>query len=278
MLFNLAIPLCQLAGGWLAGSTALMSDAVHNISDFMGLAVAYAANRVAGRPPSARYTYGFQRVEIMAAGVNAALLVGACVFIGLEAAHRLADPRPVNGGLVVVLASVGIVGNGVSAWLLHKGSQGDLNMRGAFLHMMADLLVSVAVLANGLVLMVRPWYWLDPLLSALIVLLVLRGTWGVVQKAARILMEAAPEDTDMDDVRRAMEAVDGVREVHHLHAWSLGSEAVSLTCHVVVGDMPLAGTAPLAAELRRVLRDLGIEHATLEFEADPCGQPLCGAD
>ena len=276
MLFNLVIPICQLAGGWLAGSTALMSDAVHNISDFTGLAVAFAAHRMAGRPPSGGYTYGFQRAEIMAAGVNAALLVGACVFIGLEAGHRLLDPRPVAGGLVAVLAGVGVVGNGVSAWLLHRGSRGDLNMRGAYLHMMTDLLVSVAVLANGLVLMARPWYWLDPLLSALIVVLVLRGVWDVLRRAARILMEGAPEDLDLDRVRQAMEAVDGVSGVHHLHAWNLGSQDVSLTCHVVVGFRPLAETASMAAELRRRLGELGVGHATFEFEAEPCGDPACG--
>lgn len=276
MLFNLVIPLCQLAGGWLAGSTALMSDAVHNISDFTGLAVAFAAHRVAARPPSSNYTYGFQRAEIMAAGVNAALLVGACAFIALEAAHRIMDPEPVAGGIVAVLAGVGVVGNGVSAWLLHKGSHGDLNMRGAYLHMMADLLVSVAVLANGLVLMVRPWYWLDPLLSAFIVVLVLRGTWDVLRRAVRILMEGAPPGLDLDEIQQAMEDVDGVREVHHLHAWNLGSEDVSLTCHVVVGERSLAGTAPLAAQLRQRLSELGVGHATFEFEAEPCGDARCG--
>jgi cation diffusion facilitator family transporter len=278
MALNLAIPLSQVVGGIMAQSMALVSDAAHNFSDFTGLLAAYVAYRIGRRPPSLSFSFGFRRAEILAALLNVGLVLGASAFILLEAMQRLRDPQPVAGALVVVLAGVGIVGNGLSAWLLHRGAEGNLNMRGAFLHMMADLLTSVVVLANGIVLLYRPWYWLDPLLSLGIVAFIVRSSWSVLGESVRILMEGTPGWMDMEEIRQRLASMQDVTDAHHLHAWTVTSGMISFTCHVQVPDRMLSKTQPLAERIRRMLaEEYGIEHVVLEFEPDTCGegQTLC---
>ena len=272
MGLNLAIPICQIIGGLMAQSLAVVSDAAHNFSDFMSLLLAYVALRIACRPPSLKFTYGYRRAETLAAMANVALLLGACLFILLESFHRIRNPQPVSGGLVAMLALVGVAGNGLSVALLHRGSQHDLNVRGALLHMVADLAMSVAVLVNGLILLYRPWYWLDPALSVLIVLFILKNCWSVLKEAGRVLMEAAPLDLDLTAIRSRLESLPEVVSAHHLHAWSVGSNSVFLTSHIQVPDQALSLIDPVAQRIRGLLlREFGIDHAVLEFEHCACG-------
>jgi len=273
MLINLLIPAAQIAGGIAAGSVALISDAVHNLGDFTALLLAYVADKAGKRAPSLRHTFGLQRLEILAAVVNAVLLGGAAVYIATEAMSRLASPGVVAAELVAWLALVGIIGNGFSAWLLHRDSDQNLNARGAFLHMVGDMLTSVAVLAGALVMRVAELPWLDPVLSLAIVVYILWNALALLKEAVHVLMNGTPPGLDLKSLRSRIEALEGVNGIHYLHAWSLGSGGIALTAHVVVPDQMVSTTEDLAGAIAEVLwTDFGIDHPVLQFETRDCGQ------
>jgi cation diffusion facilitator family transporter len=280
MVINLLIPAAQITGGVMAGSVALISDAVHNLGDFTALLIAYAAHKVGKRGPSLRHTFGWRRMEIFAAVANAALLGGSAVYIAIEALHRLAHPMPVMPGLVAWLALVGIVGNGFSAWLLHKDSDTNLNARGAFLHMVGDLLTSVAVLIGALIMGFIELPWLDPVLSLGIVIYILFNCFILLKESMHVLMNGTPRGLDLEAVRLEVEKIAGVAGIHYLHAWSMGDDSVALTCHVVVSDQMLSATETLTREIQEaLLSQFGIDHPVLQFETSACGQGelLCQA-
>jgi cobalt-zinc-cadmium efflux system protein len=271
LVLNLIIPIVQVVGGVLAGSVALISDAMHNFSDFTALFIAYIAHRIGRRSPSLKFTFGYRRAEVLAALVNVAVLVGASVYILSEALSRLWSPEPVSGGLVVIIAAVGVIGNGFSALLLHRGSADNVNIRGAFLHMIADFMTSVVVLINGLLLMYRPWYWLDPLLSLFIVVFILRNCWTILKVVSSILMEGVPAGLDIKDVQSALQEVDGVVGVHHIHAWNVGSSITAFTCHADVEDRRVSETGPMLREMERILKErFAINHVVIQFGAGCC--------
>jgi cation diffusion facilitator family transporter len=273
MVINLLIPAAQLAGGLMAGSMALISDAVHNLGDFAALVMAYGAHRAGKRGPSLRHTFGLQRLEILAAVINAALLSGAALYIAVEALGRLAAPAPINPEVVAWLALLGIAGNGLSAWLLHKDSEHNLNARGAFLHMIGDMLTSVAVLAGALIMQVAALPWLDPALSLVIVAYIVWNAAALLKEAVHVLMNGAPRGISLETVKSAMEAVAGIDGVHYLHAWSIGGRSVALTCHVVVTDQMVSATEHLSQTLGVMLMTrFGIDHPVLQFETRTCGQ------
>lgn len=282
MWLNLFIPLCQIVGGIMAQSMAVISDAVHNLGDFTSLLVAYVAHRIGKKSPSEDYTFGFRRVEVLAALLNVALIFGVCLFILFETAARLqAPPQHISGGLVAGLAAIGIVGNGISFLFLRREAEHSLNVRGAMLHMLADLMTSVAVLIGGLVMLYRPWYWLDAVLSLFIVAFIIKSSWPILTQAARILMEGTPPGMELEAVRRELEAVSGVENAHHLHIWSIGPDTYSFTCHIVVPEQDLSETKFLGARLREMLAEkFNIHHAVFEFEHLACGKNniLCRMD
>ncbi len=273
MLINLFIPAVQIAGGILAGSVALISDAVHNLSDFAALVIAYAADKAGRKGPTLRHTFGLQRLEILAAVVNAGLLGAASVYIAVEALKRLAHPTVVAVDLVAGLALVGIVGNGLSAWLLYRDSSHNLNARGAFLHMLGDMLTSVAVLVGALVMRFFELPWLDPALSLAIVVYIVWNAAALLKEAVHVLMNGTPSGLDLEALRDEMEAMEGVQGLHHLHAWSLGNGTLALTGHVVVPDQMVSATESLAAAIEAMLSEkFGIDHPVLQFETRECGQ------
>jgi len=251
---------------------ALISDATHNFSDFIAVLISYVGYRVGQRGASAKHTFGYWRAEIMAALLNVAILVGASVYIVYEASQRLFNPEPVTGLVVVWIAGVGVIGNGFSAWLLHKDARHSLNIRGAFLHMVGDLLTSVAVVVGGMVLIFKPWYWLDPVLSLLIVYFIMKNCWGILKEAGGILMNATPTGIDIEEVKETLEQISGVCGVHYLHAWNLSSSSIAFSCHIVVSDQPVSQTETLARTIRETLLNrFGIDHPVLQFETFQCG-------
>ena len=269
---NFLIPTAQVIGGLYANSVALISDATHNFSDFLAILISYVALRIGRRGASPQFTFGYRRAEIMAALINVVLLIGASVFIMAEAVHRFHHPEAVAGRIVMALAAVGIAGNGFSAWLLHRDSKHSLNVRGAFLHMMGDLLTSVAVLINGFILLFKPWYWLDPLLSVLIVAFILKNCWHILKESGAVLMNAAPRGLDIEAVKRYLEQLPEIRGVHYLHAWNLSSTSVAFSCHVLVDDQAVSSTETLAEKIRHeLLHRFHIDHPVLQFETAPCG-------
>lgn len=273
LFLNLVIPVVQVIGGLQARSVALISDAAHNFSDFTAVLVAYVANRISKRGASTRNTFGYRRTEVLAAVINVGLLLGASVYILYEALQRFLHPESVSGGLVVIVAGIGIVGNGISAILLHRDSKHSLNIRGAFLHMLGDFATSVVVAINGLVLLYKPWYWLDPLLSLLIVAFILRNCWSILKEATCILMNATPNGLDIRAIREYLERIPGVLNAHYLHAWNVCTSSVAFSCHLVVPDQKLSAVEEISKTVRGGLwQRFKIDHPLLQFETSPCGQ------
>lgn len=273
LALNLIIPVAQIIGGLLANSVALVSDAVHNFSDFTALLISYIAYRIGRRGASISNTFGYRRAEIMAALINALLLVGASGLILYHAVHRFFNPQAVDGLMVIILAGVGVAGNGLSAWLLHRDAAHSLNVRGAFLHMVGDLMTSVAVLINGILLLIYPWYWLDPILSVLIVVFILKNAWVLIRESTAVLMNATPFDISLEKVREFLASLPGILGVHYLHAWRVSSKSTAFSCHVVVPDQPVSSTETLAGKIRHeLLHRFRIDHPVLQFETADCGQ------
>ncbi len=279
MLINLLIPVAQIAGGMVAGSMALISDAVHNLGDFTSLLIAYAAHMAGKKGPSLKHTFGMQRMEVLAAVVNVALLGGAAVYIAIEAISRLASPAPVELGIVAWMAMLGIVGNGLSALILHRDSMHNLNARGAFLHMVGDLMTSVAVLVGAVVMRFVDAPWIDPALSLAIVAYIAASGFSLLKDAVHVLMDGTPRGLDLNQLKAEIESIDGVQGIHYLHAWSVGGRSVAMTCHVVVPDQPISATENISVKIARLLMEkFDIDHPVLQFETRECGtgELLCG--
>jgi len=278
---NFAIPTAQIIGGIYANSMALISDALHNFSDCVALLISYFAHQLGKRGTSEANTFGYKRAEVLAAQINAILLSLVAGLIFYEAIKRLISPEEVSAVPIIWLAGIGIVGNGASALLLLQDSKHNLNIRGAFLHMMGDMFTSVAVLISGILLVYKPWYWLDPLLSFAITVYILRNCWELLRETSRILMNATPAGMNLPEIQRSLEKCTGIRGVHHLHVWNISSSSVGFSCHVVVADISVRETETLGQEVRALLRhDFNIDHAILQFETSVCGNGylLCEAN
>jgi len=273
LAINIIIPVIQLIGGFYANSMALISDASHNFSDSISLFIAYLANRMSRKEATVTHTFGYHRAEIIAAVANVGLLAGVALFIIYEAFKRLLQPQAVAGFWVMTIAAVGIIGNGFSAWLLYKDSHKSLNVRGAFLHMLGDLLTSVAVAVNGLLLLYFPFYWLDPLLSIGIAIFILQNCWTICRQAVRILMNATPIDLDLSQIKEAIERLPEVLNVHYLHVWNISSQETALSCHVVVDrDKLVSETELLSRKIAALLStSFAIHHPVIQYETTPCG-------
>jgi cobalt-zinc-cadmium efflux system protein len=262
---NVLIVVVQAIYGFLAHSTALLADAGHNLSDVLGLLLAWGAVWLGTRQPSARYTFGLGSSSILASLANAALLLFACGAIVLESIQRLINPSPVAGLDVFIVAAVAMVVNGFSAWLFMRGSKEDLNVRGAFMHMAADAAISAAVAVSGLVILFTGWSWLDPLMSLIVVSVIVYGTWGLGRDAMRLAMAAVPPGVDMPGIKGYLTQLPGVDDVHDLHVWALSTTENALTVHLVMpqghpGDAFVQG---VVATLRR---DHAMHHATVQVE------------
>ena len=260
---NLAYVAAEAVAGLASGSMALLADAGHNLSDVLGLAVAWGALRLAARPASARFTYGLKRSGILAALANAALLLIACGAITVEALRRLADPQPVPGGLVMAVAAVGIVINLGTALLFARGKDGDINIRGAWLHMMADAGISAAVVVSGFIMLRTGLNWVDPALSLVVVAVIVRGTWGLLRESTAMALDAVPPGIETGAVAAFLAGRPGVAAVHDLHIWPMGTSETALTAHLVMpGGHP--GDAVLAGLAHDLDHRFGIGHATLQ--------------
>jgi len=268
---NLCFVAIEAAFGFLSNSVALIADAGHNLGDVLGLACACGAVILSRRRPGGRFTYGLGRSSVLAALTNAVLLLLACGAIAWEAVGRIAAPPPVAGATVAAFAAVGIVLNGLSAWLLHAGSHDDLNRRSAFIHMLGDAAVSAGVLISGTLILFTGWSWLDPVVSLLIVAVILVSTWGLLRDSLHLSLDGVPASVNSSAVLSYLADQRGVTDVHDLHIWALSTTSVALTAHLVVpdrtADEALLGT--LTPALKKRFR---IDHATLQIERDRCNQ------
>jgi cobalt-zinc-cadmium efflux system protein len=262
---NVAIVVIQAIYGVIAHSTALLADAGHNLSDVLGLLLAWGATWLATRRPSARYTFGLGSSSILASLANAALLLFACGAIVLEAIQRLLNPAPVAGLDVFVVATLGMLVNGFSAWLFMRGSKDDLNVRGAFMHMAADAAISAAVAVSGLIILFSNWTWLDPLMSLIVVSVIVWGTWGLGRDAMRLAMSAVPPGIDTTKIRAYLSSLPGVADVHDLHVWALSTTENALTVHLVT-PQGHPGDAFVQNVVGTLRHDYAMHHATVQVE------------
>jgi cobalt-zinc-cadmium efflux system protein len=265
---NLTFVVVEVLFGIRGNSVALLADAGHNLSDVLALVVAFAASLLSARGPSVRFTYGLRNSTILAALFNAMVLMVVVGAIAWEAIQRLYNPEPVSGTTVMIVAAIGILVNGLCALLFARGRAGDVNIRGAFLHMAADAGVSAGVVLAGLVIVQTGLAWVDPLVSLIVNGLIIWATWGLLRESLAMSMGAVPRTIDPAEVRRYLGALAGVSDLHDLHVWPLGTSDVALTCHLV---MPAGhpGDAFLIETAGHLRERFGIGHPTLQIEVDP---------
>jgi cobalt-zinc-cadmium efflux system protein len=270
IILNTIFVIVEFTYGFVANSTALIADAGHNLSDVLGLLLAGTATILSRKAPSERYTYGLRSTSILAALANAMFLMVACGAIAWEASHRFLQAPLVAGMTVTVVAGLGIVINGLSAWLFVKGSQGDLNIRGAYLHMAADAAVSLGVVIAGVAMIFTGWYWLDPVISLLVVIVIVVGTWGLLRDSMQLALNAVPPHIDVSSIEAYLRQCPGVNDIHDLHIWGMSTTESALTVHLV---MPAGypGDACMDDITQTLIETFNIQHSTLQVEQGTTG-------
>jgi cobalt-zinc-cadmium efflux system protein len=272
---NIAFVAIEAFYGWKVNSLALLADAGHNLSDVIGLVLAWGGALAGRLRPDARHTYGWKRGGILAAFINALLLLVAMGSLAWEAVHRLQSPQAVEGVTIMVVAGIGIGINTATALLFMRGRQTDLNIRGAFLHMTADALVSAGVVVAGALALWFGWLWLDPVVSLLIAAVIVMGTWSLFRQSLHLMFDGVPEGVDLHAVQTLLEALPGVARVHDLHVWAMGSSEIALTAHLVMPEGH-ANDAFLQRATEELHERFDIEHVTLQVMQVPFTTP-CAA-
>lgn len=271
---NVAFVAAECIAGLWYGSIGLLSDAGHNLSDVAGLVLALVAFRLARRRPTARYTYGYKKSTVLISLLNSLLLLLAAAAIVVESILRLRHPVPIVGAAVAWTAGAGVAINGFTAWLFMKERRHDLNVRGAYLHMAADALVSVGVVISGVVIGHTGWTPADPIAGLVVAAVIVASGWSLLRDSLRLALDGVPADIDPGRLEALIAAEEGVAAVHHLHVWAVSTTENALTVHVAVGD--LARLEPIRRRLRELLREEGVAHATFEFEAADAPRTGCG--
>lgn len=269
---NIGFVAVEITLGLMTQSLALIADAVHNLSDVMGLLLAWGASYLSLQPPSQRYTYGLRRTSILAALLNGGLLLVAMGGIAWEAIHRLRDPGQVNGATLIWVAAIGVAINGLTAWLFMSGRKSDLNIRGAFLHMAADALVSLGVVLTGIAILVTGWTWFDPVISLVIVGIITVGTGHLLRDALHLAVDAVPPQIEPAAVGTFLQERPGVKAVHDLHIWAMSTTEVALTVHLVMPEGH-PGDAFLCQVTQELQHHFGIAHATVQVELGDTDAP-----
>ena len=266
-----AFVLIEALAGVKAGSLALLSDAGHNFTDALALLLAWFGCYLQCKPANEIKTYGYHRAGVLAAFVNALTLVVLSAWIGYESIGRLRNPQPVQEGVMIVVAGLGLLLNGGIMWALRAASRSDLNVRSAFMHMLGDALGSVAIIAGGFAIRYTGWQRIDPVLSIVIALLIVWTAWDIIRESLNILLEGLPRGIRLSEVTTGMREVQGVLDVHDLHIWSLGSSTHALSCHVLIEDVPVSSSDAILRRLNHMLADrFHIHHTTVQFEHMSC--------
>lgn len=269
ILLNLFITVAQVVGGLVAGSMALLSDALHNFSDVLALVISWGARRLARRRSTYQRTFGYRRAEIFAGFINSATLIIISLYLIYGAVERFLRPVAVDGQIVIWLAALSILLNGASVLLIRREARGSMNMRSALLHLFTDMLTSVAVLAGGLAIRYLGWTWVDPLITLAIALYLIVAAWGLFTAAIRIFMEFTPRNVDIGRIVEEITRFPEIRNVHHLHVWQLDDRDILLEAHVdLTGDIPVSRFDSLLTEIEQVLAAQGITHVNIQPEYD----------
>jgi len=274
---NAAFVVAEIVAGLVSGSVALLADAGHNLSDVLSLVLAWGASVLAARPPSERFTYGLKNSSILAALANAALLWVAVGAVLVETVQRFGNPAPVQGTTMMVVAAIGIAVNALSALLFAKGSKSDLNLRAAFVHLLADAAVSAGVVVAGLLILLTGIAWIDPLTSLAITAVIAWSSWSLLRDALRMGLLGVPQGIELESVRKFLADRPGVARVHHLHVWPMSTTETALTVHLVMPEPHEARDAFLRELAHDLDHRFGIGHSTVQIETDPDGCAMeCG--
>ena len=272
---NLLFVIVEAVAGFVGNSLGLLSDAGHNLSDVFSLLLAMIALKLASSHATKRFTYGHRKASVLISLLNAIILLVAVGAIIVESIDKFLNPTDVNGSLIIWTATVGIVINGITAWVLSRQNQHDINTRGAFLHMLADTLVSVGVVVSGIVIKYTGWSIIDPIIGIVIAIVILVSTWSLLAESLRMSTDAVPEGIDPDDVLNQIQAQKGVLNVHHLHIWPISTTETALTCHIVISEASML--EEVTDRVKHLLDELGIHHSTLELEtkSSHCNEQSC---
>lgn len=274
---TLLMMIVEVIGGLLSNSLALLSDAGHMLTDNLALLLSFFAMTFASLPATDRKTFGFYRLEILAAFVNGIVLVLISLYIMYQAYLRMIHPQPVQGMLMLVIAIIGLVANIIGALFLFKHSHSSLNIRGAYLHIVGDALSSVGVVIGGVIILYTGWFLIDPILSIMISLVIIYGAWSLVKESVNILLESAPAHINLDTITAEIGKIKGVREAYHIHLWSITSGVYALSAHVLIDDQMVSNSRELSDRIRTLLSGkFKIFHSTIQLECEKCDMdPSC---
>lgn len=271
---NLVITLAEIAGGLLSNSLALLSDAIHNLGDTFAVMLAYFANLVSKRDADEKKTFGYKRIEILAALLNAVILIAITLFLFIEAFKRLQSPEPVGGAVMFWVALVGLAANLISVILLKNDAHNNLNIRAAYLHLLGDTISSVAVIIGAILILFFRIYWIDPVITFLIGIYILKEAYVVVKEAVQILMQGTPASIDLQEVVFELQKFESISNIHHVHAWKLDDRQIHFECHAdLQDDLPISKTDKIRGEMESLLKNkFAISHVTIQFEYNCCDQ------
>jgi cobalt-zinc-cadmium efflux system protein len=272
IFLNFIITIAEVAGGLMSGSLALVSDALHNFSDCVSLIISYSALKLSAREKTLQLTFGYKRAEILAALFNSSILLVVIFFLFREAYARLRHPAAINGALMIGIALIGLLANLLAVLLLRRDSRKNLNIKSAYLHLLADTVSSIGVVGGGIAVLLFKAYWVDPILTVLIGLYVLRESYAIIIQAAKILMQATPDNIDILNIQRKLEELPEVENLHHVHVWQVTEDEIHFEGHVdVCEDLNISRITELNQKIEEILRNqFGIKHATIQVEFGSC--------
>ena len=267
VLLNVVITVAQIIGGVISGSMALLSDALHNFSDVLSLTISYVAHRLSGRKYTVRHTFGYQRAEILAAFINSATLIGVAVFLGIEAINRMIEPETIKSSIVIWLAIASIVVNGSSVLLIQKGAKSSINIKSAYLHLLTDMLTSVAVLIGGLLMKYFHLYWVDGITTLIIAGYLIYSSWHLFVESINIMMLFSPKDVNVTELKTKIESIQGIKNIHHLHLWRLTDNHINMEAHVdLTRDLSVSEFETCLEKIQQIAKAMGIHHVTIQPE------------
>jgi len=274
---NFVFVVVEFLAGFLSNSLALVADAGHNLSDVASLALALGALKLLTIKATEKFTYGYRKASILISLLNAIILLVAVGSIGYESIYRFISPQPVRSAVIVWVASIGIVINTLSALLFFRDKESDLNIKGAYLHLVVDALVSAGVVVSGIVISYTKWYWIDPAISIVIMIIIIVGMWSLLWDSLSLSMDAVPKNIEIDAVRKAALKLSGIKDIHHIHVWAISTAENALTAHLVFNE-PITHeeVSDLKSKFKAQLKHLGIQHATLETDLAERSEDDCG--
>jgi cobalt-zinc-cadmium efflux system protein len=271
-ILNLIIFLAEIAGGLISNSLSLISDALHNLSDGLAIFIAWIANRIGKRPSNLKRTFGYKRVEILAAFFNALVLIAVSLYLFYEAALRIITPVPVKGLIMLIVAIIGLLANLAAVLLLHGDSKRNINVKAAYLHLFGDTLSSVAVIIGGILIYFFDLYWVDPIITILIGIYIIKETWTILKQTIDILMQSSPAGLDLEQIRHDLEQISEIENIHHVHIWNMDDISVHFECHVdLFENSRVSETDIVYDKIEKVLKEKHhISHLTIQFEHHKC--------